>query len=278
MNIIKGNVFKEIREKSFDKIEKYLIERNKGNKIKSCNKIVNIFTSYFSEVLNDNEFDQFINYLLFENIFLEYINSDNQHTIKGLSEENKNLLKGILTEFKKFYSKYSEYYKTQTKEIIEPILEEYSVKYLNEQVKKEKKEFNQCLNNKNKCNKKDFQDIITKFLNNNFYYISQKYIIYRIITDVSESICETIEHYINIVIKDILKQNNPDYLEEIYHQKFEDLEQTINKYRKNLKIYYEKNENNINTNTTVTKINGDTKRDIDKSEMPAPIPVNQNIF
>ena len=274
----KGNIFKEIREKSFDKIEKYLVERNKGNKIKACNKIVNIFTSYFSEILNDNEFNQFINYLLLENIFLEYLNSDNQHTIKGLSEENKNLLKGILTEFQDFYSKYRKYYRIKTEEIINPILEKYAVKYLNEQVKKEKKEFNQCLNNKNKSNKNDFKNIITQFLSYNFYYISQKYIIYRIITDVSESICEKIEHYINIVIKDILKQNNPDYLEEIYHQKFEELEQTINKYRKNTKIYYEKNENNLNINTPVTKINGETKKDMHKSEMPAPIPVNKNIF
>ena len=117
----------------------------------------------------------------------------------------------------------------------------------------------------------------------NFFYISQKYIIYRVITDVSESICEIIENHINIIINDSLKQNNLDYLEEIYYQKFEDFEQKINKYRNNLKIYYEKvndtngnNENYINRNTNIPQIisNGDIRKVISKrSEKPAPSPI-----
>ena len=189
----------------------------------------------------------------------------------------------ILLVFYSFYNflelNYIRYYITETTKIIDPILDEYSVKYLNEQVKKEKKEFNKCINNKNKCNKNDFKKIITQFLSYNFYYISQKYIIYRVIADVSESICETIENYINIIINDFLKQNKPDYLEEIFYQKFEDFEQKINKYRINSNIYYENNENNININTNVSQIisNGELvniRRVISRrSEYPAPSPI-----
>jgi hypothetical protein len=109
----------------------------------------------------------------------------------------------------------------------------------NEQVKKEKIEFKKSINSKNKCNKKDFKDRIEEFLNYNFYYLSQKYIIYRVITDVNEDISETIESYINNIVKELLNQKEPDYLETIYYQKFKDLEQNINqyKYKENSKIY-----------------------------------------
>ena len=110
----------------------------------------------------------------------------------------------------------------------------------------------------------------------NFCYISQKYFIFRLITDVSESICETSEHYINLIIKDFLKNNNPDDFKNIYYQKFEDFEQKINEYRKNAKIYNEKNENNINTNLT-KRISNEEQRNINRvqsklSEKAAPSP------
>ena len=234
---IKGNIFKKMRELSFNKIENYFRERNKVNKINACNKIINIFTSKFTRVLDNDDFYKFI-YYLFENIFLEFINSDELDKFKELSVVNKDLLKGI-TDFSNFYSNYIRHYVTKTKEIIDPILEAYAVKYLNEQVKKEKIEFKKSINSKNKCNKKDFKDRIAEFLNYNFYYLSQKYIIYRVITDVNEDISETIESYINNIVKELLNQKEPDYLETIYYQKFKDLEQNINqyKYKKNSKIY-----------------------------------------
>ena len=234
---IKGNIFKKIRELSFNEIENHFRERNKENKINACNKIINIFTSRFTRVLDNDDFYKFI-YYLFENIFLEFINSDELGKFKELAVVNKDLLKGI-TDFSNFYSNYIRHYVTKTKEIIDPILEEYAIKYLNEQVKKEKIEFKKSINSKNKCNKKDFKDRISEFLNYNFYYLSQKYIIYRVITDVNENISETIENYINNIVKELLNQKEPDYLETIYYHKFNDLEQNINqyKYKENSKIY-----------------------------------------
>jgi hypothetical protein len=238
---IKGKTFERIREISRAQIENIFRERNRLSKINACNISVNLFTGYFTRVLGDENLYEFI-YNLFENIFLQFINVDENNKYKELTKSNKDLLKGI-TDFPTFYSKYTGYYKTKTNEIIIPILEDYAIKYLNEQVKKEKKEFKQNINNKNKCNKQDFKDRISEFLSYNFYYLSQKYIIYRVITDVNENISEKIDCYINIIVKDLLNQNAPDYLEPIYYQKFEDFEQNINNYRKNSKIYNKNGEN-----------------------------------
>ena len=62
------------------------------------------------------------------------------------------------------------------------------------QAKKEKFQFKKCLEHKHICNKEDFKEIINRFLTDNFYYISQKYIIYRVIIDIIEKIEEYTEN------------------------------------------------------------------------------------
>ena len=68
--------------------------------------------------------------------------------------------------------------------IIEKILDIKTLEYLDIQVKKEKEE-NISIKCENKKDKKDFNDHIKIFLNNYFYFISQKYIIYYIIYNTS---------------------------------------------------------------------------------------------
>ena len=85
------------------------------------------------------------------------------------------------------------------------------------------------VNNKNKSDKNDFINIIRTFLSKNFYYLSQKYVIYRIIVDVFEQISEKVESLINDLINKLIEEKNPyDLLEIIYIKKCEDLKERIN--------------------------------------------------
>ena len=265
---IKGNIFKKIRELSFGTIEKYFKENNKNIKKNICNNIVNIFTSNYKEVLNDDNLLKFI-YNLLESIFLEYINFDEQNKIKELTKQNRDLIKGI-TSIQDYITKYIEHYKNISKDVINPILDTYAIKYLEVQINKEKIQFSKCLNNKKKYNKNGFKEIINKFLNDNFYYISQKYLIYRIITDVCESILDTVENNINNIIKNYLNQNNPDILENIYYQKFEDLKEIINGYKNKDTIYNENDNENIqNIKSSYEQIEND-KNSKNKDDAPPP--------
>ena len=166
-NTLKGRIFEKIREKSFEKIENYFKKRNKSIKINASNNIVNTFINNYNRVLNNDELYKFI-FDLFKSIFIEYIKSDEVKEEIELSEENKNLLKNI-TNIQSFILNFVEYYKKNTEKIVEPILENKAIEYLDAQVIKEKKE-NKSINIINKCNKVDFINIIRTFLNDNIYY------------------------------------------------------------------------------------------------------------
>ena len=84
-----------------------------------------------------------------------------------------------------------------------------------------------------------------------------------------------VEIEINNKIKELLNSKNPqDLLENIYYKKFEDLEETINGYRKNGKIYNQSN-NYIKVDNKLKEI--ETKKEIDEVflENPAPVPLNK---
>ena len=233
-NAKKGNIYKLIREKSFETIEKKYKEKNKSIKINLINKIINNITKDFNKVLTDDELLKYV-FDLFESIFLEFIESYNKKDIK-LTQENKDFKN--ITNIPEFLTEYNKHYKDNTEIIINSVIEEKAIEFLDEQIKKEKKEFTKCLNFVNKSNKSDFMNIIRTFLTDNYYYISQKYFIYRVITDVLEDIVETVEMSVNGTIRNWLNQRNPqDILENVYLTKFEDFEKEINKSNKNNKIY-----------------------------------------
>ena len=232
----KGNIYKLIREKSFETIEKKYKEKNKLIKKNVINNIIKNITKYFNKVLTDDELIKYV-FDLFESIFNEFIESYNKKDIK-LTQENKDFIN--ITNIPEFLVEYNKHYKDNTEIMINSVIEEKAIEFLDEQIKKEKKEYKKCLNFVNKSNKSDFMKIIRTFLMDNYYYISQKYFIYRVITDVLEDIVETIEISINRIIRNWLNQRNPqDILENVYLKKFEDFEKEINKSHKNNKIYNE---------------------------------------
>jgi len=230
----KGNIYKKIKEICFHKIITDFKSLNNSIKISLINKIVDKFTHDFNKVMDYEDFLKYI-YNLLEIIFVEYLKYGEKDEKIELTQENKENIKNITT-IQKNFSSFHQIYKKKSEEIVKEIYDQKAIEYLDEQVRKEKKEFSVCLKNKNKCNKTDFQNNIETFLNNNFYYLSQKYVIYRLITDTCEQIADYVEISINNIINKII-ENNPNIFNIIYNQKFDDLEKEINFYRKNGKIY-----------------------------------------
>jgi len=249
-NSTKGKIFESIKKISSKKIEKTFKDNNKKLKSEIKKNIMSKFINEFKIVLNDESLNRYI-FNLFENIFVDYMKSDQMQNIE-LEPQNKDLLKDVTT-FSKIIQRYSQDYKKDTIKIIEPILNVKSIEYLDMQAKKEKFQFKKCLEHKHISNKEDFIEIINRFLTDNFYYISQKYIIYKVIIDVIEKIEEYIENKIDEIIKGYLRDES--FFKEIFFKKYEDLEQKINSFKKNGKLYesqknsIEHTNANINANT-----------------------------
>ena len=161
---------------------------------------------------------------------------------KQLSQKGKDNLKKSIS-ITSFIEEFIKVYQESTKNIIDPILEAKAIKYLDIQVRKEKEEFRRSLNIENKSDKKDFIQVIESFLNDNFYYISQKYIIYHLIVDIFESFSEEVENQMNRIVKDILVANDAkEWFKDIYYKKFKGFKANINKFRRNGKIYINDND------------------------------------
>ena len=226
---IKGNVCGKIKDVSYNKIIESFKEKNNIIKRTVINDITKKFVDGYNKVLSDEEFNKYIINLL-EDIFIPYLKSDEKDEKIKLNEKNKELLKKLINIF--YYIKDCNYKKIINK-IIEPILDEKAIQFLEKQVEKEKKEFKLCIKYKNKCNKNDFKEKIKTFLENNFRYIFQKYIIYQVIIQVCEPISESIENLLN----DLVKKFDNNLLEEIYIKKCEDFEQRVNIFLKSNNIY-----------------------------------------
>ena len=170
------------------------------------------------------------------NIFNAYLKVNNK------SEEinfDKNILMKIV-DIETFIKNFIEHYKISTNETIEPFLRQFAIQFLDMQLSFEKK-YNICINKKNKMDKNGFIKMIETFLNDNFYYISQKYIIYRMLY-YYENISLKIMDSCNNLVKQLLERREPeDLLRKVHNRKFKDLENRIDKFKKeDNKIYEEK--------------------------------------
>ena len=247
-NNIKGNLYENIRKICFSKITDIFKKRNESIKININNEIINEFIK-FNKVLNNEDLLVYI-FALLENIFISYLKEDQKCNL-----ENKDLLYKITNIKEQFLPNFIQLYKNTSSFIVNQIKDIKAIEFLDEQVRKEKKEFKRNINYKNKCDKNDFINIIETFLNNNFYYFSQKYAIYRIIVDAFEQISEKLETFINDLISNLIdKTNRNDLLKTIYFKKCEDLKGRIDNFLKINQIYQEKNikSDEVNSNTRIS--------------------------
>ena len=228
-----GKIYQYIRQKSNEDIEKKLMANHELINNTVINEITNSFINDYTKVLNDNDLLNYI-YDLFEKIFIAYMKVDNNLINNKL---DKSLLKQI-ADVDTFINNFITHYTLKTKEIVEPILENMSIKFLDLQLFFEKKD-KKSLNIKNKNNKEGFKKIIQTFLSDNFYYISQKYIIYKLLS-ICEIISSEVKKSVNQLVKKLLDQRDPeDLLKIILEQKFKDLESRIGKYKNEQNTIYE---------------------------------------
>ena len=107
------------------------------------------------------------------------------------------------------------------------VKEEKAIDYLNAQAITEKsKQMN--MNVINKCDKAEFIEIITEVLQNNFYYISQKFYIYRFLDMYYNNVSQFILNKFNNMAKDIILE--PKYeqnFEIVYKEKINNLRERI---------------------------------------------------
>lgn len=130
--------------------------------------------------------------------------------------------------------------------MIKPILDNKSLEYLDMQAKKEKK-LDKSINIENKNDREGFQKIINDFLCLNFYYISQKYVIYRLILDTSENFSENLEKQMNdIVNKNMQKKVSEDLILESFNKIFDLFRHGIYQPYPNEIIYQDDNYKNDN--------------------------------
>ena len=237
---IKGNIFKEIKNKICDKVKNNLKKKNESIKYNIGDNILKQFIN-FRKVLKEDELYEIIyNYL--EIAFIEYMNNEQKENLELKSEsriefKNSKIINDYIKDF-------IEFYKQQSNEAVAPILDKGSLEFLDMQVKKEKK-LGGSIDVDNKNDRESFKKIISEFLNANFYYISQKYVIYRFISDYSESFFEELEKNMNEIVKQNIEKNEAKKLIKYSYDKiFKAFRKTIYENVKDEKIYEEKDDNN----------------------------------
>ena len=228
-SVEKGLFFDLIKDEYLQKEKARLIEIIPEIKKNIISKLVNDFILNFKS--KEKDIEKYI-YHLIEVIIMAFSfkNEVGQNT-KILIKNSKNNIKNIIDSHINFY-------RETTKKYIDQILSDYSFKYLDLQVEIER-EKNASIKNKFKRNREEFKNLISTFLEDNFYYVAQKYLVYRFIKDLFEDLSEKMAEIIYKKITEYLNSYEIiKYYKMIYMKVIEDFENEIDKYKNiNGKIY-----------------------------------------
>ena len=230
---VNENLFNSIKKKICECANIHILEVTKNARYNIINNIIQKFTNFKNVVENKNLIELIYNYL--EICFIEY------KDIKGLNVESKNEFQK-LNSLNDFIKEYIEVYQNLTKKIIEPILDNKSINFLDMQIKQEKK-YTKSIKRENKNDKEKFKEIIKNFLEKNFYYISQKYLIYKLIEDFFIPFTELLKNRINeIIYKQLGNEQTKGLTKNLYDSVFSEFRLNVYKKFVNGKIY-EENDN-----------------------------------
>ena len=157
---------------------------------------------------------------------------------KEVDKKTKILIKNSKNNIKNIIGSHINFYRETTKKYIDQILSDYSFKYLDLQVEIER-EKNASIKSIFKRNREEFKNLVSTFLEDNFYYVAQKYLVYRFIKDLFEDLSEKMAEIIYNKMTDYLNSYEIiKYYKMIYMKVIEDFEKEIDKYKnKNGKIY-----------------------------------------
>ena len=234
-NVEQGNIYEKIKDifiKEIIKIFNGKFEKIKENGYKL---LIENFTQNFKQVKTTKE--EIINYIcnLIEIPLSEYMKENNE-MMREINEESIKIFKES-PDILNFLENFIIFYEKKTKEKIEPILELKAIDFLDLQVNIELEQ-NKSIIEENKNDKNNFIEKIQNFLNNYFFYISQKYYIYRFILDSFTPFTNEIENQISQIINSFFSLDTTnDLFKENYIKKFENFENKINEKRIDGKIY-----------------------------------------
>ena len=228
-SVEKGDFFDLIKDEYLEKEKARLIEVIPEIKKNIISKLVNDFILNFKS--KEIDIEKYI-YDLIEVIIMAFSFK------KEVDQKTKILIKNSKNNIKNIINSHINFYRQTTKRYIDQILSDYSFKYLVLQVEIER-EKNASIKNKFKRNREEFKNLITTFLEDNFYYVAQKFLVYRFIKDLIEDLSEKMA---KIIYKKITEYLNSyeiiKYYKMIYMKVIEDFEKEIDKYKnKNGKIY-----------------------------------------
>ena len=233
---IKGDMHSVMTTNISQHIKKVLIQGNSKIQKNIIEKVILNFIKDYN-VKNDDEFKKYISEIYESNIKY-YLNIDNSN------DKNNEIQKSFLIS--RECDNFIKYYKDKTHDIILRDLMDLSTKFLDYQAVKEID--NQTnINIKNKRCLNDFVNSSSNFLNDNFYYLAQKYYIRHVILNYLRKFSISFEKYLNEMIGSLFVQKDiQDSISECFLKKFEEFENNIkNEY------FFMNNENNTNINNNI---------------------------
>ena len=194
-----------------EKEQKYVNEMIGKIVIHIINQLVKEFITNYKLILNQEDFENYI-YNLIE-IIIKTFGFKEQ-----ISKKTKLLIRNDKNNIKKFIQSYIQFYTENAQNYINPILEYKSFEYLEMQVNIEKK-FKSSIGSEDKRNKKDFKNLISKFLKDNFHFVAQKYLIFILLRDVIEDLSEKLYSNITLKLENFLQSKDvQDDYRNIYSQ------------------------------------------------------------
>ena len=215
---------------------------NENNRIKSYiyeKMILNLIKGGFNIQDNENFIKSLITLYGYNSYYFlnKIINDQTSSMIK-----NDDILRNNIIYYIKFYQE-------KTNSLISNELNNFVLKLLNLQAKKEQELGRPTLMH-NKRNADDFIVCIKQYLYDNFYCLAQKYYIGNFIIYTYESLTKTFEDNFNQITYDLLNRNEVKVLiEKCFLKKYQQFEERIIKTQKNISL----NQNALMANPHVSK-------------------------
>ena len=236
---LQGELINLMTSKISENIKNELLNNNQEIKNNIQEKMENKFLESFNIVKNDGELIDYILNILMENLKDFYG--------KNISNKTFNLLNDSL--FIKDVKVLIKNYKSKIKEIINPIIEQKSIDFLDEQAKIEISFGNMNIKYKRTLN--GFKKITEIFLKKNLYYISQRLLIAYIIQEIFPKFFEDYRRELNIILKSLMNindkssSNNKEIKSLLEHCFLVKLKDFGNKWGININIQYKPLEKSI---------------------------------
>ena len=197
----------------------------KKNKINTNNSYVNIVTQFISNYNNVKSEDEFLYFI----IYTFGICINNFLNIKHMKEKTFNALKNLAIIQKNSYD-FIQFYNKYINKLIEPVIKSFAIDFLDYQVEIQKQK-NKEIKLENKKTIKEFSEIITNFLNDNFNYLAQVYYIFNIIPSYCPNLSKSFEKHLNELTKKLINNSRvKERINECFINKFRNFQRRVNKF------------------------------------------------